>query len=92
MSVKASIATHTLFLIISSVMFLAVTIILLWPLISPISEEATKATCTTKYYDYCEKWILSKKDPDDWDVTNPIDCEDFDIYKPTFEECEELIN
>ena len=78
-----AIATHTMFLVGTITLFLIFTIILLWPLINPIIEDATMASCTTKYYNYCERWILKGKDPGDWDEINPDGCEEFEIYKPS---------
>ena len=90
MSQKA-IATHSLFLIGTMVLFLIFTVISLWPLISLTPIETTKASCTGKYMSYCERWILNGEDPGDWDDIEPKNCEEIGIDMPrTLDDCKNL--
>ena len=82
MSPKAM-ATHTIFLIGAMALFLTFTIISLWYFIGQTPTEATKASCTAKYMNYCERWTLNGEDPGDWDKIEPKGCEDFGIEKPS---------
>ncbi len=87
-----AIATHTIFLIAAIGLFLIFTIISLWFWIGQIDTEATKASCTAKYINYCERWLLKGKDPGDWNEIEPDGCEQFDISKPSSEdECKDII-
>lgn len=90
MSTKA-VATDTLFLIATMALFLVFTIISLYYWIIQTPVEASRATCTAKYLNYCERWVLEKKNPDDWGELEPKECEKFDIKEPTdVEDCKNI--
>ena len=85
---QKAIATHTMFLIGTMALFLVFTIISLWFFIGQTEVEANRASCTAKYMNYCERWILKEKDPGDWDDISPTGCDEFKIYKPaSLSEC-----
>lgn len=89
-----AVATHTIFLIATMSLFLIFTIISLWYWIGQTSVEATKASCTAKYMNYCERWVLDNKDPGDWDEIKPLGCEDpeIGIDKPdSLDTCKNII-
>jgi len=91
MSSKASISTDTIFLIATISLFLIFTIISFWHWIHQVSGDATKASCTAKYINYCERWVMKGEDPGDWNDIKPIGCADYEIYKPdNIEKCKNL--
>lgn len=60
-------------------------------------EMFSRHSCERKFVDYCDDWW--EKDvnfdpsdrPYDWDKEKPENCEEFEIYEPTPEECIDLI-
>lgn len=91
MQTKA-IVTHTFFLIATMALFVSFTIIALWYFIGQTPTEPARASCTAKYINYCERWLLKKNDPGDWDKIEPQNCDQFKIYKPeSLDECNNII-
>jgi len=82
------IATKTLFLIVVIGMIIFFSLVLFWHWLDLQMIEASKAACTVKYMNYCERCIQDGECPGDWDQVAPEGCEEFSIEEPDLEDCQ----
>jgi len=87
MSSKA-IAVHTIFLIGAMLLLVVFTVAGLWFWLGDLNITSSEAACANKYQDYCDKWIITGKEPGNWDSVSPEGCDEYEIYKPkSIDEC-----
>lgn len=86
-----AVAVRTIFLVLIITLLITTTLVVFWKWVASQKTTATELSCRMKYMNYCERWVTSGREPDDWDEVPPTSgCEEFDIVKPSEEECKEL--
>jgi len=91
------VAVKTLFLVVVIGMIIFFSLIIFWHWFNFQFVEATRATCSIKYSNYCQRWYTDKKEPGDWDDVPPKPevCKTIegleDFSKPDAEACKQLL-
>ena len=87
---SCGIAVHTMVLILMIGMFTVVSLFLLYSWVKPSTIEANKISCELKRVAYCTDWDSNDYDtePWDWEDRQPLNCQKFQINKPTSGDCE----
>lgn len=91
------VVVKTLFLVVVIGMIIFFSLILFWHWFNLQMVGATRATCSIKYSNYCQRWYSDKKEPGDWNDVPPEDedCRAIegleDFGKPGSEDCKKLL-
>ncbi|MBI4010265.1 MAG: hypothetical protein HY361_03700 [Candidatus Aenigmarchaeota archaeon] len=92
-----AIAVHTIFILITTVIFLFFAIIIIFGFLNIAGLEASQTTCTIKLLNYCTSWLAKgyADKPYKWADKDPKDCSQFlkDIGSdgPTKDQCEPIV-
>jgi hypothetical protein len=94
MTSKGEISTNAVYIIVITVMTIILAFIGLGLVGDWLGSGASEGACTQKLVDFCTSWQLGGfgDDPFDWETVEPTGCDEFEVYKPTREECENLIS
>ena len=94
-----ALAVHTIFIILTTVIFLFFAIIIIFGFLNIAGLEASATTCNIKLLNYCTAWAAKgfvDDKPYKWSDKPPIDCSKFltikdDSKGPTKDECEPIV-
>ena len=90
-NMKKGISWYIVFLLVVIGLTISGILLIFWNAFEFVPKEGSRISCQMKYINYCFRWARDKKDPGDWDEVNPTEgCEEFNIYKPTEEDCKKF--
>lgn len=95
-----AIAIHTIFIVVTTVIFLFFAVVVLFGLLGSVNISASQTTCTIKLLNYCTSWAakgFSESDkPYQWNEKSPYACGQFlkdisDDSGPSKDQCKPIV-